>query len=81
MIALFVILVPLVFAVVTGLAGARRQAAVLFGLVSTLATFVLALFLPGSGGVSASWIPGFGATSPSSPPARAWCSPWPRRSP
>ncbi len=62
MIALFVILIPLVFAVVTGLAGARRQAALLFGLVSTLATFVLALFLPGSGGVSASWIPGFGAT-------------------
>ncbi len=62
MIALFVILIPLAFAVVTGLTGTRRSLAVLFGLVSTLATFALALFLPGSSGVSVPWIPGFGAT-------------------
>jgi NADH-quinone oxidoreductase subunit M len=61
-IALFVILIPLAFAVVTGLAGTRRSMAVLFGLVSTLATFLLAIFLPGSSGVSVPWIPGFGAT-------------------
>ncbi|HKI58089.1 MAG TPA: NADH-quinone oxidoreductase subunit M [Trueperaceae bacterium] len=62
MIALFVVLVPVVFAVVTGLAGSRRVAAVGFGLVSTLTTFVLTLFLPGSAGISTPWIPGLGVT-------------------
>jgi len=61
-ISLFVILVPVVFAVVTGLAGTRRSAALLFGMLSTLTTFVLTWFLPGSTGVSAPWIPGFGVT-------------------
>lgn len=62
MIALFVLVIPIVFAVVAGLAGARRGAAVGLGLISTLATFVLALFLPGSGGISTPWIPGLGVT-------------------
>ena len=67
MIALAVIVVPIVFAVVTGLAGSRRRAALGFGLFSTLATFVLALFLPGSSGISTPWIPGIGVTFTLSP--------------
>ncbi len=62
MIALFVIVIPIVFAVVIGMAGARRGAAMAFGLFSTLATFVLALFLPGSASISTPWIPGLGVT-------------------
>ncbi|MEJ2665808.1 MAG: NADH-quinone oxidoreductase subunit M [Deinococcales bacterium] len=62
MIALFVLVIPVVFAVVTGLGGARRSAALAFGLFSTLATFVLTLFLYGSSGISVPWIPGFGVT-------------------
>jgi NADH-quinone oxidoreductase subunit M len=62
MISLFVIVVPAVFAAVLGLAGARRSAAVAFGLGSTLITFVLTWFLPGSSGLSVPWIPGFGVT-------------------
>ncbi|HKI55891.1 MAG TPA: NADH-quinone oxidoreductase subunit M [Trueperaceae bacterium] len=67
MIALAVIVVPILFAVVTGLAGSRRRAALGFGLFSTLATFVLALFLPGSSGISTPWIPGIGVTFTLSP--------------
>lgn len=62
MIALSVILVPALFAVLLGLSGARRTATLGLGLASTFATFLLALFLPGSSGLSAPWIPGFGVT-------------------
>ncbi len=62
MISLFVIVVPAVFAAVLALAGGRRSAAVFFGLGSTLITFVLTWFLPGSAGLSVPWIPGFGVT-------------------
>lgn len=62
MISLFVILVPAIFAIIVGISGERRQVALGFGLVATLITFVLTLFLPGSAGVSVPWIPGFGVT-------------------
>jgi NADH-quinone oxidoreductase subunit M len=55
-----VLLVPLLTALVLAFVRSARAAGVV-ALAGTLATFVLALFLPGSAGVSALWIPGFGS--------------------
>lgn len=62
---LAVILVPLAAALLAALAptALARWLAVL----SAVVTFVLAVLLPGSAGVSAPWIPGFGATFTVSP--------------
>jgi NADH-quinone oxidoreductase subunit M len=63
---LAVLLVPLLASILVALlpgVGAQR----LLALLAALATFALALLLPGDPGVSWSWIPGFGATFSLSP--------------
>ncbi len=67
MISMIVLLLPLLFAIGIGLVGVNRAVVRTLGLVSGLATFVMALFLAGSEGFNAPWIPGFGVTFALSP--------------
>jgi len=60
--ALLPLLLPLLGAVLAALAGARRPAVTAAGLVSTLATFVAALFLPGAQPFERAWLPGLGVS-------------------
>lgn len=62
MIPVLMLLLPLAAAVVAGLAAARRGLVLASAAIGTLATFALALFLPGSAGVSVPWVPGVGIT-------------------
>lgn len=58
--SVLVLLLPLIGAVLVGLVRRNVTAATGIGAAATLATFITALFLPGSGAVSAQWIPGVG---------------------
>ncbi len=59
--SVLVLLLPVLGSVLVGLVRRRSAAVAAVGSLATLATFIAALFLPGSGGVSAAWIPGVGA--------------------
>lgn len=58
--SVLVLLLPALGAVLVGLVRNDRGAVVALGSLATLGTFVAALFLPGSAGVSAAWLPGVG---------------------
>ncbi len=58
--SVLVLILPVLGAVLVGLVRHQRGAVVALGSLATLATFITALFLPGSSGVSAAWIPGVG---------------------
>ncbi|CAN5908262.1 NADH-quinone oxidoreductase subunit M [soil metagenome] len=58
MISLLILILPLLGALTVAFAK-NRQTARGVALFSTIFTFVLALFLPGDGGISLLWIPGF----------------------
>ncbi len=58
--SVLVLLLPFIGAVLVGLVRRQNVTAAAVGAAATLATFVTALFLPGSGAVSAAWIPGVG---------------------
>lgn len=62
MIGLSVLLLPLFMAIVVALVGVRRSVVRGLALASGLATFIVALFLPGSAALDVPWIPGFGMT-------------------
>lgn len=60
MTALAVLLVPVLGALLVALVRRSRAAVLAATMASTITTFVLALFLPGSRGIEAPWLPGLG---------------------
>ena len=54
------LIIPIVGAVLAGLAGERRRLVTALGALAALGAFVLALFLPGAGSIDLQWLPGMG---------------------
>ncbi len=57
-----VLLVPVLGAALASLAGVRRSLVTLVALASTIATFLVALFMPGAQAVNLPWLPGIGTS-------------------
>src|SRR5690606_36327728 len=60
--ALLPLIVPVLGAALASLAGARRSAVVASALASTIATFVVGLFLPSAPVFERPWLPGLGVS-------------------
>lgn len=60
--ALVVLLVPVLGAALASLAGARRNLVTLSAVAGTVATFLVALFMPGASAIDVPWLPGLGTS-------------------